>query len=242
MPDIAPTDQADRTVEPLHHERGRRRAPVRARPDARRAVPRALRAVRDRRSPTRFAPKIRGNPAARVFQGDMEQFGDAKEFPYAATSYRLTEHFHFWTKHVTCECGRCSRSSSSRSRRSWPRRRASSRGGWVQVWSKRGSVKAQGRGDQADQAADAATASPCHIVGIPLHWGFTGAAQKGFGPNSLTPYVGDANIETPEYKAFLRRTSSPSPGRWLKGGIEHVSADSQSDPTARPRRRSASRT
>ena len=42
-----------------------------------------------------------------------------------------------------------------------------------------------------------------HIVGIPLHWGFTGAAKKGFGPNSLTPYVGDANIETPEYKAFL---------------------------------------
>jgi formate dehydrogenase major subunit len=30
-----------------------------------------------------------------------------------------------------------------------------------------------------------------------------GAAKKGFGPNSLTPYVGDANIETPEYKAFL---------------------------------------
>ena len=44
-------------------------------------------------------PKIRGNPAARVFKGDMEVFGDAKEFPYAATSYRLTEHFHFWTKH-----------------------------------------------------------------------------------------------------------------------------------------------
>ncbi len=47
-----------------------------------------------------IAPKIRGNPAARVFKGDMEQFGDAKDFPYAATSYRLTEHFHFWTKHV----------------------------------------------------------------------------------------------------------------------------------------------
>ena len=44
---------------------------------------------------------------------------------------------------------------------------------------------------------------PVHIVGIPLHWGFMGAARKGFGPNSLTPYVGDANIETPEYKAFL---------------------------------------
>jgi formate dehydrogenase major subunit len=41
------------------------------------------------------------------------------------------------------------------------------------------------------------------IVGIPLHWGFTGAARKGFGVNVLTPFVGDANIETPEYKAFL---------------------------------------
>ena len=46
------------------------------------------------------APKIQGNPVARVFQNDRLQFGDAKEFPYAATSYRLTEHFHFWTKHV----------------------------------------------------------------------------------------------------------------------------------------------
>src|SRR5262249_21695484 len=42
-----------------------------------------------------IAPKIRGNPVARVFRADMEQFGDADEFPYAATSYRLTEHFHF---------------------------------------------------------------------------------------------------------------------------------------------------
>ena len=42
-----------------------------------------------------------------------------------------------------------------------------------------------------------------HIVGIPLHWGFIGAARKGFGRTSLTPSVGDANIETPEYKAFL---------------------------------------
>ena len=42
-----------------------------------------------------------------------------------------------------------------------------------------------------------------HVVGIPLHWGFVGAAKKGWGPNSLTPYVGYANIETPEYKAFL---------------------------------------
>ena len=30
----------------------------------------------------------------------MESFGKAEQFPYAATTYRLTEHMHFWTKNV----------------------------------------------------------------------------------------------------------------------------------------------
>jgi len=45
-------------------------------------------------------PKAKSNPAARVFKGDMEAFGTPKDFPYTATSYALTEHFHGWTKHV----------------------------------------------------------------------------------------------------------------------------------------------
>jgi formate dehydrogenase major subunit len=148
-----------------------------------------------------LAPKVRGNPAARVFRGDMEQFGDAKEFPYAATSYRLTEHFHFWTKHAHInavlqpeffvEIGEAlAKEKNIRS------------GGWVRVWSKRGSVQAKAVVSKRipQLTCDGKTV---HIVGVPLHWGFTGAARKGFGPNSLTPYVGDANIETPEYKAFL---------------------------------------
>jgi formate dehydrogenase major subunit len=42
-----------------------------------------------------------------------------------------------------------------------------------------------------------------HHVGIPIHWGFVGVAKSGFLANTLTPYVGDANSQTPEYKAFL---------------------------------------
>ena len=148
-----------------------------------------------------IAPKIRGNPVARVFKGDMEQFGDAKDFPYAATSYRLTEHFHFWTKHVNVnaylqpeffvEIGE-----------ELAKEKGIKTGGWVRVWSNRGSVKAKVVVTKriAPLTCDG---KKVHIVGIPLHWGFTGVAKKGFGPNSLTPYVGDANIETPEYKAFL---------------------------------------
>jgi formate dehydrogenase major subunit len=148
-----------------------------------------------------IAPRIRGNPAARVFRGDMEQFGDAQEFPYAATSYRLTEHFHFWTKHVQVnamlqpeffvEIGE-----------DLAKEKGIKSGSWVRVWSKRGSVKAKAVVTKRIFPIKC-DGKPVHIVGIPLHWGFTGAARKGFGPNSLTPYVGDANIETPEYKAFL---------------------------------------
>jgi formate dehydrogenase major subunit len=148
-----------------------------------------------------LAPKVRGNPVARVFKGDMEQFGDAKEFPYAATSYRLTEHFHFWTKHAQINASLQPEFFVEISEQ-LAAEKSIKNGGWVRVWSKRGSVKAKVYVTKriVPLICDGKTV---HIVGIPLHWGFMGAAKKGFGPNSLTPYVGDANIETPEYKAFL---------------------------------------
>ena len=148
-----------------------------------------------------IAPKVRGNPVARVFRGDLEQFGDAKEFPYAATSYRLTEHFHFWTKHVQVNAVLQPEFFVEISEE-LAKEKSIKSGSWVRVWSKRGSVKAKAVVTKRIKplTCDGKTV---HVVGIPLHWGFTGAARKGFGPNSLTPYVGDANIETPEYKAFL---------------------------------------
>ncbi|RTL59685.1 MAG: formate dehydrogenase, partial [Hyphomicrobiales bacterium] len=148
-----------------------------------------------------IAPKIRGNPAARVFKGDMEVFGDAKEFPYAATSYRLTEHFHYWTKHVQVNATLQPEFFVEISEQ-LAQEKGIKKGGWVRVWSKRGSVKAKAVVTKRIKPL-MVDGKPVHIVGIPIHWGFTGAARKGFGPNSLTPFVGDANIETPEYKAFL---------------------------------------
>jgi formate dehydrogenase major subunit len=147
------------------------------------------------------APKVRGNPAARVFKGDMEQFGDAKDYPYAATSYRLTEHFHFWTKHVWVNAVLQPEFFIEISEQLAKEKKIES-GSWVRVWSKRGAVKAKAVVTKRIKplTCDGKTV---HIVGIPLHWGFTGKARKGYGPNSLTPFVGDANVETPEYKAFL---------------------------------------
>ncbi|WP_424140890.1 molybdopterin dinucleotide binding domain-containing protein [Roseomonas chloroacetimidivorans] len=75
-------------------------------------------------------------------------------------------------------------------------------GGWVRVWSKRGSVKAKAVVTKRIRPLNC-DGKVVHVVGIPLHWGFTGSAKKGFGPNSLSPFVGEASIETPEYKTFL---------------------------------------
>jgi formate dehydrogenase major subunit len=149
------------------------------------------------------APKVRGNPVARVFKDDMAQFAEpaSKEFPYAATSYRLTEHFHYWTKHVWVNAVLQPEFFVEISEE-LAREKGIEKGGWVRVWSKRGEVKAKAVVTKRIKPL-MCDGKPVHVVGIPLHWGFMGAARKGFGPNMLSPFVGDANIETPEFKAFL---------------------------------------
>lgn len=149
-----------------------------------------------------IAPKIRGNPVARVFKDDFAQFAEvaSKEFPYAATSYRLTEHFHYWTKnnHVNAVLQPEFFVEISEQ---LAKEKGISNAGWVKVSSKRGNVLAKAYVTKRIRplTVDGKTV---HIVGIPIHWGFVGAARKGFPANVLTPFVGDANIETPEYKAF----------------------------------------
>jgi len=146
-------------------------------------------------------PKIQGNPVARVFKDDWAQFGTSAEFPYAATSYRLTEHFHYWTKHNRVNAALQPEFFVEISEE-LAKEKGIELGGWVRVWSKRGSVKAKAVVTKRIRPL-ICDGKPVHVVGIPLHWGFMGAARKGFGPNSLSPFVGDANIETPEFKAFL---------------------------------------
>ena len=148
-----------------------------------------------------MAPKIRGNPAARIFKDDLAALGTSDKFPYAATSYRLTEHFHYWTKHVWVNAVLQPEFFVEISEQLAAEKNIQ-KGGWVKVSSNRGSVYAKAVVTKRIKPliCDGKTV---HVVGIPLHWGFTGAARKGFGPNSLTPFVGDANTDTPEFKAFL---------------------------------------
>ena len=148
-----------------------------------------------------FNPKLRGNPVARIFPDDVEQLGTSADYPFVATSYRLTEHFHYWTKHNRVNAVLQPEFFVEISEE-LAAERGIVKGGRVRVWSKRGEVWAKAVVTKRIRPL-ICDGKPVHVVGIPLHWGFMGAARKGFGPNSLTPFVGDANIDTPEFKAFL---------------------------------------
>ncbi|MBS1160568.1 MAG: fdnG [Proteobacteria bacterium] len=146
-------------------------------------------------------PKATSNPAARVFKGDMEAFGKAKDFPYVATTYRLTEHFHYWTKQSKInaimqpeqfvEIGE-----------ELAKEKGIVAGDKVKIRSNRGFIRAVAVVTKRIKALDV-DGRKVHTVGIPTHFGFKGATKPGFITNTLTPVVGDANVQTPEYKAFL---------------------------------------
>lgn len=146
-------------------------------------------------------PRVGPSPVARVFKGDMEQFGKVADFPIVATTYRLTEHFHFWSKHVRINASTQPQEFIELGEE-LAKEKGIASGDLIEVRSNRGRVKAVAVVTKRIKALKV-DGKTVHTVGIPLHWGFTGETKKGFGCNQLTPYVGDANIETPEYKAFL---------------------------------------
>lgn len=146
-------------------------------------------------------PKALSNPAARVYKGDMEAFGKAKDFPYVATTYRLTEHFHYWTKQ--------SRINAIMQPEQFveigeelAKEKGIVAGDKVKIRSNRGFIKGVAVVTKRIKALDV-DGKKVHTVGIPIHYGFKGATKPGFITNTLTPFVGDANTQTPEYKAFL---------------------------------------
>ena len=86
-------------------------------------------------------PKVRGNPVARVFGNDFGVFGDAAQFPIVATTYRLTEHFHYWTKNVHINAVLQPESFVELSPE-LAEEKGIQPGQMVRIWSHRGEVKA----------------------------------------------------------------------------------------------------
>jgi formate dehydrogenase major subunit len=152
-------------------------------------------------NPMNTNPKAISNPAARVYKGDMEAFGKKEEFPYVATTYRLTEHFHYWTKHSKLNAV-VQPAAFVEIGEELAKDKGIKNGDKVKVRSNRGEVIAACVVTKRIRTLEV-NGQKVHHVGIPIHWGFKGVAQNGYLANSLTPFVGDANSQTPEFKAFL---------------------------------------
>ena len=150
-------------------------------------------------SPTQ--PQALNNPAARVFADDRAAFGKVEQFPHLATTYRLTEHFHYWSKHVRLNAI-IQPEQFVEIDEGLAKELGVSGGDRVKVASNRGYIEAVAVVTKRlrQLTVDGKT---LHTVGIPIHWGFKGLAKPGFLANTLTPVVGDGNSQTPEFKSFL---------------------------------------
>jgi len=146
-------------------------------------------------------PRAISNPGARVFPDDRKQMGTAAEFPIVATTYRLTEHFHTWTKHARLnaiiqpeqfvEIGEAHAKTIG-----------VVAGDHVKVTSKRGHIIAKCIVTKRIKALKI-DGKETFTIGIPIHFGFKGLTKPGYLTNTLTPVVGDGNSQTPEFKSFL---------------------------------------
>jgi formate dehydrogenase major subunit len=148
---------------------------------------------------------VSASPVAFLYDqaaGRPSRFGKVAQFPYIATSYRLTEHEHYVTQHVPLLVGLQPEAfveipfelGQTLGIKSGDRVRVRSERGKLEVLAlvtkRLGPVTVGGK--------------KVYHVGIPIHWGFVGYnTGDHWLANALTPFVGDANARTPEFKAFL---------------------------------------
>ncbi|HBB79164.1 MAG TPA: formate dehydrogenase, partial [Pseudomonas sp.] len=145
--------------------------------------------------------KVISSPAARVLDSVWESLGTADEFPYAGTTYRLTEHFHYWTKH--CRLNAIAQPEQFvEIGEVLAQEKGIVAGDRVRVGSKRGYLVAVAVVTKRIRPLQV-NGQVVHQIGIPLHWGFTGVAKPGYIANTMVPYIGDGNSQTPESKSFL---------------------------------------
>jgi formate dehydrogenase major subunit len=150
-------------------------------------------------------PQVSTTPVAFLYDkaaGRPNRFGTAAEFPYIATTYRLTEHEHYVTQQVE-HLVQLQPEAFVEVPAELAREKGIGTGDRVRVSSKRGKleVRAVVTSRLGPLKADG---KKVYQIGIPIHWGFVGInTGQHWLANALTPYVGDASSRTPEFKAFL---------------------------------------
>jgi formate dehydrogenase major subunit len=149
-------------------------------------------------------PKVSSNPASKKFSSDKDLYGKKEDYPIVCTTYRLTEHFHYWTQHQhNGVLNQLQPGFFVEIPEGLAKQKGIANGSQVKVTSARGSIQGT--------AMVTKRIFPMRIdgkemwqIGFPIHWGYAGdPSHTGPLANLMTPSAMDANTWTPEFKAFL---------------------------------------
>jgi formate dehydrogenase major subunit len=152
-------------------------------------------------------PTQSSNPVVKRFKTALDKYGTVQDgFNLVCTTYRLTEHYHYWTKNnpmnvqlvpepfveVPAELAD---------------QMAIHGGEKVKVTSIRGTYIARAMVTKRIKPM-MVDGKKTFQIGIPIHWGFLGIAEDldktaKTPVNLVTPTVTDPNSFTPEFKGFL---------------------------------------
>jgi formate dehydrogenase major subunit len=151
-------------------------------------------------------PGQKNNPVVKRFKTAYDKYGSAKDYLVVCTTYRLTEHYHYWTKNNLMNVQLVPEPFVEISVEM--ANDMGIRGGELIKVS-------NARGEYIAKAMVTKRIKPMMIdgkktyqIGIPIHWGYRGIAEdegrtKKTLANSLSPTVFDPNAYTPEFKGFL---------------------------------------
>ena len=152
-------------------------------------------------------PKQSNNPVVKKYSTDMDKYAKAGDgFDIVCTSYRLTEHYHYWTKNNPMNMELVPEP-------------------FVEIPEDLAKEKGIAGGDKVKVSSIRSTyyckamitkrikpmminGKKTYQVGIPIHWGYKGLGDgrpehERTPANLLSPTVIDPNAYTPEFKGFL---------------------------------------
>ena len=152
-------------------------------------------------------PQQSTNPLAKTFKTDMDKYAKPGDgYNIVCTTYRLTEHYHYWTKNNPMNVELV------------PEPFVEIPAELADQMGIRGGEKVKVSSIRADYIAKAMVTKrikammvdgkKTYQIGIPIHWGYKGISESEgrtslMPTNRLTPTAIDPNAYTPEFKGFL---------------------------------------
>jgi formate dehydrogenase major subunit len=148
-------------------------------------------------------PKVTSNPVTKRFTTDKDVYGKPADFPIVCTTYRLTEHYHYWTKHTQI-LNQLQPGFFVEIPVQLAQQKGIANGSQVKVTSARGAIEGVAMVTRRLRPLQV-NGKEFWQIGFPLHWGYEAASPNHTGPlaNFLTPSAMDPNTWTPEFKSFL---------------------------------------